>query len=269
MPEGHDHTVSFRGDTVLRRSRPGGDGLDVTREAALIEVVRARTSVPVPRVLRTWPSRGLMEAERAAGTPLLQRLADLTPRDAERLAGALGDVITSIAAVPRREVAHLVPEEPPEPGVLLQEAVDTCSRDDVLGLVPTSVRPALEDFLGAAPALAEPAALRLVHGDLGAEHVFVTDDLTITAIIDWSDATLGDPAFDLGLVLRDLGTSAGEVAVARHAAEPDEVPGLLARARFYARVRALEDLAYGIDEDAPLYADNAVRAIRRLFSAET
>ena len=43
------------------------------------------------------------------------------------------------------------------------------------------------------------------------------------------------------------------------------VTGVLPRALFHARVRALEDLAYGVDEDSPPYRDNALRAIRRLF----
>ena len=95
--------------------------------------------------------------------------------------------------------------------------------------------------------------------------MFVDGEWVVTGIIDWSDAALGDPAFDLGLVLRDLGPVAGETAVARYASHGLEVDEMLPRARFFATVRAVEDLAYGIDHDAQPYRDNALRALAHLL----
>ena len=39
--------------------------------------------------------------------------------------------------------------------------------------------------------------LVFTHGDLQAEHVLVSDDATISGVIDWGDAGLGDPLYDL------------------------------------------------------------------------
>ena len=269
MPEGLDHVVTHGDDgTVLRTTAPGSDGLDVASEAALLRVVRSSVSLPVPRVLRTWPARGAMAMERVPGSPLLERLDRLGPHQADRLAGRLGGLVAELAAVPTAEVAHLVPEDLPALDDLLAEARETGARPELLDLVPASSRAALEDFMAGDPGIDEARVPVLVHGDLGAEHVFVDDEGTVTGVIDWSDAALGDPALDLGLVLRDLGPDAGEVAVTRyvaHAPDGAEVTGVLPRALFHARVRALEDLAYGVDESLALYRDNALRAIRRLF----
>lgn len=270
MPEGldhagHDHAVTVRADgTVLRRRRPGSGGLDVAREATLLDVVGAYASLPVPRVLRTWPARGLMEMERVPGSALLEHLTGLGPRRTRSLAERLGDFVASVAAVPPDRVAGLVPEDVARPDLLLAEAVETCDRPEVLALVPAGAREGLDAFLAADPLLGPAPGPVLVHGDLGAEHVFVDGD-EITGVIDWSDAVLGDPALDLGLVLRDLGPAAGEVAVARFASHGLGTEGVLPRAWFFGRVRALEDLAYGVDEGLALYRDNAVRAVAQLF----
>ena len=37
---------------------------------------------------------------------------------------------------------------------------------------------------------------RLVHGDLGLDHIRVTED-DVTGVIDWGDSCVGDPALDL------------------------------------------------------------------------
>ena len=67
-------------------------------------------------------------------------------------------------------------------------------------------RAAVERFLGRRHRPADPSELPLCHNDLGAEHVLVDPTtLTMTGIIDWSDAARADPAAELGRLLRDLG----------------------------------------------------------------
>ena len=85
----------------------------------------------------------------------------------------------------------------------------------------------------------------LIHGDLGAEHVFV-DAGRITGVIDWGDAAIGDPGLDHGRLLRDFGPigRGGE------------------RARLYAVCTALEDLEYGLEP----YRSNALAALQELTS---
>ncbi len=264
MPEGLDHEVSSSGDaTVIRRRRPDAGGLDVSREAALLRIVRRSVPLPVPRILRTWPELGAMEMERVPGRPLLEVLPLTTGEQARRLGSRLGELIAALAAIPVAELEEVLPLDLPRPGQLLAEAATEW--EEVRHCVPRPSRDRVAAFLDSAPELGTTPAPLPTHQDLGAEHVFVGPDLEITGIIDWSDSAIGDPAVDLGLVLRDLGPAAGESAVARLAASGLPAEGLLPRAHFHARVRALEDLGYGVSEDLPLYRDNALRAIARLF----
>jgi aminoglycoside phosphotransferase (APT) family kinase protein len=264
---GLDHEVVAGGPgTVIRRRRPGADGLDVESEAALLRVVRPVAPLPVPRVLRTWPAEGAMELERVPGVPLLARLPSLGAADAVRIGGELGDLVAALALVPRTHVEHLVPVDVPDVEELLAEAAD--SWEQVRAEVPDRTRTAVDAFLTSRPELVAPEPV-LVHQDLGAEHVFVDGAGRITGVIDWSDSVLGDPAVDLGLVLRDLGETALECALARFVARGPGSDELLPRARFHARVRALEDLAYGTTENASTYRDNARRAVTALFGPVT
>ncbi|WP_164775098.1 phosphotransferase family protein [Nocardioides pantholopis] len=262
---GLDHEVTpGRVDTVVRRRRPGADGLDVASEAALLALVRTTTPVPVPWVLGTWPAQGVMELERVGGTPLLDLLPALPPPAAVRLGSELGGHIATLALAPRARVERLVPVDLPLVGDLLAEAADAWVQ--ARHLVSPGRRRSVEAFLRSIPDL-HPADPVLTHQDLGAEHVLV-DDVGITGIIDWSDAALGDPAVDLGLVLRDLGPAAGERAMVRFTGSGLGDPGLRERALVHARLRALEDLAYGLGAGRSTYRDNALRALARLFPGD-
>lgn len=114
--------------------------------------------------------------------------------------------------------------------------------------------------------LPEPTAVRLCHGDLGAEHVLVGDDgATITGIIDWSDAVVADPARDLGRIRRDLGPAATTVVRARLRAAGAPVDER--RERLYAGLAAVEDIAYGLGDGPRGYADRALANLERTLAA--
>ena len=105
----------------------------------------------------------------------------------------------------------------------------------------------------------------LCHNDLGAEHILVADDgVTITGVLDWSDAALGDRAMDLGRLLRDLGPDVVLDIVERLGLEPATV---VPRAAFYARCALLEDLDYGVSSGDRRYADRALEHFAHTFDA--
>ena len=200
---GLDHRAYAVGDRLVARC---GEGVE--REAALLDAIAARLPLPVPEPVIV--GRGAIIQRRIPGRPLLE-----LPRvERARFADELLAFVDAVHALDgrcgggrhaARGVARRAPGRP---------------RAD---------RP-------------EPAAtLTFIHGDLGAEHVFVDGD-RITGVIDWGDAAIGDPAIDHGRLLRDFGA-------------PDD-----ARARFYAIATALEDLDYGV----PLYRENALAALAAL-----
>jgi aminoglycoside phosphotransferase (APT) family kinase protein len=125
----------------------------------------------------------------------------------------------------------------------------------------------VETFLDAPPPR-DGYAPAFSHNDLGIEHVLI-DPVTwrVTGIIDWSDAAIVDPAYDFGLLYRDLGPAALRVAVGRYRTDANDVAALRERAVFYARCSVFEDLAYGLGTGRDKYVNKCLAALAWLFPA--
>jgi aminoglycoside phosphotransferase (APT) family kinase protein len=85
----------------------------------------------------------------------------------------------------------------------------------------------------------------LTHCDLGDEHLLVdrrTGDLT--AVIDFGDAGIGDPAIDFTGLLRELGEAATRVALRAYGRA--DAAALLRRAARYGELSPLHELRFGV-----------------------
>lgn len=212
------------------------EALDVVREARLLRAVAGVldgiVAVPEP----VFAGEGALGYRVLPGVPLMGR------RATQRVSATLAAVLEALHAQPVEAFAGLVPHDADPPAQWLEEA-----RELARGLE----LPEAEEFLREEP---PAAAARLVfsHNDLGAEHVLVDPvEGVVTGIIDWSDAAICDPAYDWGLLLRDLGSDAPVVPVE-----------LRQRALFYARCALIEDMAYG----HPAYVDKGHRQKAWLFT---
>jgi aminoglycoside phosphotransferase (APT) family kinase protein len=239
------------GELIVRFSREP-DPARVTREVDLLAAVAEVSPLPVPRPVFTDPGRGCVAYRKVPGTPLL----DLPPAGrsahAGPIAATLGGFLAALHAVPVDRLAGLVePDDQPLPDWLADAAAQYAT---VAGHVPAAHRPAVEEFL-AAPPPAGGYPLVFSHNDLGIEHVLVDPERwTVTGVIDWSDAALVDPAYDTGLLYRDLGPAA-----------LDACPDGAGRAAFYARCGVFEDLAYGLETGRRPYVDKSLTALAWLF----
>lgn len=230
------------------------------REAGLLELVGDLLEISVPRPVRVAPAEGLMTYRLLPGVPLDSVAPDRRAARARLLGAAVGGVIGALARVPVDRAESFADRDDDSPQEWREEAAAA-----VAGLgetIPSERRRAVRAFLAATPPAAAPRAV-LCHDDLGMEHVLVDDRLSVVGVIDWSDAAITDPAGDLGLVLRDLGPAALEAALGPAGAASD--PALPERTRYRARCSVLEDLAYGLDDDRPLYVDKALAALPWLF----
>jgi aminoglycoside phosphotransferase (APT) family kinase protein len=113
-------------------------------------------------------------------------------------------------------------------------------------LKPSADLPDLGRLLASARELAKAGAWRgtprVVHGDLYARHLLVTDESQLSAVIDWGDAHLGDPALDLSIQYAFLPVSA-HGAFEEAYGEIDDDTRL--RARFRAMVSGAALVQYG------------------------
>ncbi|MDN5915075.1 MAG: phosphotransferase family protein [Pseudonocardia sp.] len=235
---------------VLRRPPLGhvlATAHDMTREHRVISALHG-TAVPVPEPLLLC-----VDAE-VLGTPfyLMERVAGTPYRRAEELA-ALGPqrtrAITERSVDTLADLHTVVPEEVGladfgKPDDFLQRQVRrwksqldaSCTRA-VSGI----------DELHAGLAGRVPAGRTgtVVHGDFRLDNLLVDDADSVTAVLDWEMATLGDPLTDLALMVayRELPTDNDVVADAPMA------PGAMSADEMLERYatrsgRALDDIAF-------------------------
>jgi aminoglycoside phosphotransferase (APT) family kinase protein len=250
------------GNLVVRVAQGGGAARQVEREAALLVLLAEVVSVPVPRPVRVEPERGRMAYVRLPGTPLVDLPHRLQERAAEPVARQLGHMLRALHDVEHATVEAMVDVDHDDPAAWLDE---TARHYELASTsIPDGYKNSIESFLAAAPP-AGPDRLVFSHNDLGIEHVLVDPaTLTVTGVIDWSDAAITDPARDFGLLLRDLGDHALTSALAAYGPshEPD---ALVRRARFHARCSLFEDLAYGLANNRPEYVTKSLAGLAWLF----
>jgi aminoglycoside phosphotransferase (APT) family kinase protein len=223
-----------------------GEAGSAETEARVLEAVAGLAGeIPVPRPVLA--AGDCLAYPRLAGTPLI----DLPPPYPAHVAVALRGLLDRLHAAPVEAMASLVGTDADAIAQWQEEAAELYPA--VEPRVPAELRRRVEAFLAAPPPDA-PGALVFSHNDLGSEHVLV-DPATwaITGVIDWSDAAITDPAYDHGLLWRDLGVLPSD-------------PALRERAVFYARCALLEDLAYGLDAGRERYATRALEELARVFA---
>jgi aminoglycoside phosphotransferase (APT) family kinase protein len=169
-------------------------------------------------------------------------------------------------AIPADRITDLVDTDDPPLVEWRQDAA--AIYPTVASQVPVAHRKAVEAFLDTPPPDDRYSPV-FSHNDLGIEHVLVDPvTWTVTGIIDWSDAAIVDPAYDFGLLYRDLGSTALQAAIESYRTDADDLAPLRDRASFYARCSVLEDLAYGIETGRDRYLDKSLNAMQWLFPGQ-
>jgi aminoglycoside phosphotransferase (APT) family kinase protein len=249
---GLDHVAyDVNGELIVRF----GTGAEADREARLLTAVANFSPLPVP--VPRFTDVGCLAYPKLPGVPLL----DADGVDGVPVAAALGGLLAALHAAPVERMAKLVGTDDLPMDEWRREARETYA--SVSAHVPSAYRRRVEAFLETSPP-DDPQALAFSHNDLGIEHVLV-DPATgaVTGVIDWSDAAIVDPAFDFGLLHRDLGPAALDAALDAYGGAPD---ALRERAVFYARCSVFEDLAYGLETGRERYVAKSLAALEWLFA---
>jgi aminoglycoside phosphotransferase (APT) family kinase protein len=98
-----------------------------------------------------------------------------------------------------------------------------------------------------------------VHHDLGPEHVLV-DSGRVIAVIDWTDALVGDPAIDFAWLLHGVGDDFGHELLDAYG-EVDAA--FRERARFYHVLGPFYEVHYGATSNQPQLVDSGLAGIRQ------
>jgi aminoglycoside phosphotransferase (APT) family kinase protein len=212
---------------VLRRPPLGhvlATAHDMGREFRVISALAA-TAVPVPGALLHCPDPDAIGAPfylmtRAPGVIFRSRSQTdrLTDEQRQRLAYAMMDTLAALHSVDPVAVG-LADFGHPE-GYLTRQVRRWAGQLERSRSRPLPGIDELRDRLAAtvpasdaASAAGSPVAGRIVHGDYRLDNLLADPaTMTITAVLDWEMATLGDPLADLGLLMtywHVLGDGAG------------------------------------------------------------
>ncbi|TDQ01466.1 aminoglycoside phosphotransferase (APT) family kinase protein [Labedaea rhizosphaerae] len=246
LGSGYDNDAFLVGDLVVRVAKVP-DREKLGHEARLLTAVAAISPVPVPEVVFVDHEHGCLAYRKLPGTPLIDVPA-VGPFVLDQLAEFIECTHTA-------EMAGLATVDNYSPAQWRDESVETYR--EIRDHVPVLHKPMVEAFLADSPPQPSPERV-FAHNDLGIEHILV-DGTKITGIIDWSDAELTDPAHDFAALYRDLGGPVVDRLLGKQAAD------VRARAVFYARCYALEDMAFALREGQPKYHEKALRALTWLF----
>ncbi|WP_412516149.1 phosphotransferase [Actinomadura madurae] len=259
LGEGEENIAfEVNGELIVRFAREP-DAARVGREARLLATVADLSPLPVPEPRFTVPEEGCLAYFELPGVPLI----DVAPAGGP-VAAALGEFLHALHAVPISRLDGLIDTDDEPPAAWLEEAAQIYPT--VREAVPVVHRGPVEAFLSTPPPPG-PRDLVFSHNDLGIEHVLVDPAAwTVTGIIDWSDAAITDAAHDFGLLYRDLGPAALDLALRAYG--PHDAGEIRTRARFYARCSVLEDMAYGLQPGHGKYLDKSLPALDWLFPAD-
>lgn len=273
LGEGQDNVAfEVNGELVVRFGKEPDAAVRavrIDREARLLAFVASVSPVPVPLPLPTAPGSGCLAYRKLPGTALLDVPLPARREHGPRVAQTLGGLLRALHSVPLDRVDGLVEPDDEPPAQWLAEAAELV--DDIGDSLPARFAGPVRAFLAAPPP--EPARERgpadsghplvFSHNDLGIEHVLVDPaTFAVTGVLDWTDAALVDPAYDFGLLYRDLGATGLHAAFGGYGQSTVDIES---RALFYARCSVLEDLAYGLKTGLRRYVDNSLAALEWLF----
>ena len=198
---GLDYRVAYARDAtgtdwVLRIPRRADLATGAQAEALLLDLVRDRISPAVPQ----WR----VHTEDLIAYPLLPGQPGLAIDDGEvtwhvdvasqPFAQAYGHLVGQLHQVPREEVAAAGLPTPTIAEVRDARAADLARVAEAFTIAP-GLRERWENWL--ADGSGWPEHTVFTHGELYHAHLLVSDEATITGVLDWTTAGIGDPAKDL------------------------------------------------------------------------
>jgi aminoglycoside 2''-phosphotransferase len=217
-------------------------------ELTLLARLDGACGIPVPRYDFVSAAGDFGGYRRIEGVPMRPAVfAALTPRGRARILDQLADFLRLIHALPPALIMQ-------EGGAIAREWTGADwrarwraeRRAEVAKVVDGPLLRQMDRFYDEFAAAPPPPREVLTHGDLSDEHMLVSPgDGRLAGLIDFGDACLGDPAYDLTFFFAYGEASARRVRRLYDPAGAD--PTLLDRARMsYARFR-IEQLRRAVD----------------------
>ncbi|WP_433256501.1 phosphotransferase family protein [Streptosporangium sp. CA-135522] len=267
---GLDNVTLLLNEEIVLRLPKNDDGAEsVEREARLLPELTI--DLAIPRFLFTAPNPlgpgsfcgyvlvpgEVLSPEQWRARGLLDR-----PESVRRVAAALD----AVHAFPVDKAERL---GLPAPGLREDFADDLASiRREVLPRLTSeqgkTLLAAWEGYLGGDANFAYRPTL--THGDVSLDHLLVSGE-EITGLIDFGDAEIGDPDYDLSYLWAEAGPEFVR-RVQAHRGLP-LAKGLVRKLDFWSLADPAQDVVYGLEIDEPELVDDALSTLRARLAAGT
>jgi aminoglycoside 2''-phosphotransferase len=268
LAEGYSSTVwEVNGEYVFRFPKRPEIAPGLLKEIRILPVLAGALPLRVPRFEYVWQGGAQYEGlfvgyAKIPGVPLARE--HLASPCVERVSRQLGQFLTALHLFPRQRAGALgIPDSGAQGWRQHYDAFYQKVRHRIFPLLDVNEQRDLaatwEGFLE------NEANFRFkpvwVHADLTGEHIlFDAQQGCITGILDWEDATVGDPALDFTGLLGDYGRDFTlHVLAAYHGPADAEI---LTRARFYDAIGPCYELLFGLDFGLATHITSALASLR-------
>jgi aminoglycoside phosphotransferase (APT) family kinase protein len=230
------------------------------KEIRLLPAISPLLPLPVPRfevVVDGDEAQPFVAYRKLPGRALDAALRGTV--DAPSLGAALGSFLAALHAFPVPRATRFTRADPESQGWLeQQEELRERSAREVYPLLEPDERTRADRVFEEYFSSVDDISPALVHGDLGPDHVLCSTH-TVTGVIDWSDATIGDPAIDLAWPTHATPREFAEALLEAYG--PDSA-GPSERSPYYYRVAHLHEVLHALDHDDAALLEHGLRAFR-------
>jgi aminoglycoside phosphotransferase (APT) family kinase protein len=199
---GEDHAVVILDDAwVFRFPRTAEAAALAAGERRLLKALREVSALPTPRYDHVSISGDFAGYPMIPGRELSERVfAELTREVQGRVLGELGRFLACIHRLPPSLVAA------PDGAGPVWRGVDYARRyrhrrAQLAAALPHGLLVRIDRFFESFPEIVDRASKALIHGDLSEDHILLAPDgERLGGVIDFTDAGVGDPAFDFAFL---------------------------------------------------------------------
>jgi aminoglycoside phosphotransferase (APT) family kinase protein len=197
--DGEDHAVVILDDArVFRFPRTAECASYAARERRLLEQLRHTSSLPMPEYRWVSVAGDFAGYPMIPGRPLSEALFAGLSRDVqEQVLGEIGGFLARLHRLP----ASLVTSQNTATGTAWSGADYVRRyrgrRERIASTLPRKLLVRIDRFFESLPEIVDRAPPVLIHGDLSEDHILLAPHGDrLGGVIDFTDAGVGDPAFD-------------------------------------------------------------------------
>ncbi len=253
-------TFDVDGEWIFRFPRTDVIAAAAEAEQRLLPVLAVHVDfeVPVPEWSGTFGGRPFFGYRKLHGRPLQRTDFEHDPMVSDRLVSMLRQIHSFDVEMAKRLLGV---EGSVSAWQRRYRDLRAAAVTNVVGLLDAPIAARVEDGLGRLIDGHVAFTPTLVHCDLGTDHILVDPATSLPmGIIDFEDATVGDPAIDFVGFWITLGPAQTQVLLDAYRDDLDT--DFVQRIKTYWWIGSLHAVLYGLDQNDPAIVDDGLAGLR-------